>query len=118
MGSTVKETVEESRHNPNMSNFVQSFDQEYNDKKETGKWNRKGLNHTKKEEQANRQLKIFQKEEPVRTYKDSSTPSVKYTIRKYKKCEARKECNQSLESFKSEFEVLKYVGVAIWGHRN
>merc|ERR1712106_1157140 len=107
MGSTVKETDEESRQNPNMSNFVQSFDQEYDDKKETGKWNRKGLNHTKKEERANRQLKIFQKEEPVRTYKDSSTPSVKYINRKYKKCEARKNCNQGLESFKSEFEVLK-----------
>merc|ERR1711892_138713 len=71
--------------------------------------------HTKKEDQANRQLKIFQKEEPVRTHKDSSTPSVKYTNRKYKKCGARKDCNQGLESFKSEFEVLKECGCGYLG---
>merc|ERR1711892_1383238 len=113
MGSTVKETADESRQNPNMSHFVQNLDQEYDDKKETGKWNRKGLNHTKKEDQASRQLKIFQKEEPVRIYKDSSTPSVKYTNRKYKKREARKNCNQ--ESFRSEFEVLKVCGCGYLG---
>merc|ERR1711892_249665 len=113
MGSRSIEINEESRQNPNMSNFVQSFDREYDDKKETGKWNRKGLTHTKKEDQANRQLKIFQKEEPVRIYKNSSTPSVKYTNRKYKKREARKNCNQ--ESFRSEFEVLKVCGCGYLG---
>merc|ERR1712071_310145 len=109
------EINEESRQNPNMSNFVQSFDREYDAKKETGKWNRKGLSYTKKEDQASRQLKIFQKEEPVRTFKDSSTPNMKYTNRKYKKWEAKKNCNQGLESFKSEFEVLKECGCGYLG---
>jgi len=101
MGSRIKEIHKERRRNQNMSNFVQSFDREYDIKKETGNWNRKGLGHTKKDDQANRQLKTSQREESFKTYNDSSTPSVKYTNRVYKSWEAREECNQSLESFKS-----------------
>merc|ERR1711892_1354123 len=47
--------------------------------------------------------------------KDSSTPIVKYTNRKYKTSEARKECNQGMESFKSTFEVLKECGCGYLG---
>ena len=81
-----------------MSNFAQSFDSEYDNKKETGNWNRKGLNQTKKEDQANRNVKSFQKEESIKTFKDTSTTSVKYTNRVYKSWEAKRECNHNEES--------------------
>merc|ERR1712055_389802 len=84
-----------------MSNFVQTFDSEYDSKKETGNWNRKGLVQTKKDDQASRQAKNFQKNESFKTYKDPTTPSVKYTNRVYRSWEAREECNQNLESYKS-----------------
>ena len=77
-----------------MSNFVQSFDREYESKKETGNWNRKGLAQTKKDDQASRQLNNWSKEEALKTYKGSFSPSVKYTNRVYKAWEAREECNQ------------------------
>ena len=84
-----------------MSNFVQSFDREYESKKETGNWNRKGLAQTKKDDQASRQMKNSSKEESFKMYKGSSSPNVKYTNRVYKAWEAREECNQQWESFKS-----------------
>ena len=83
-----------------MSNFG-SFDQEYESKKETGNWNRKGLSQTKKDDQASRQFKNSCKEESFKTYKDASTTSVKYTNRVYRSWEAKEECNQDLEGFKS-----------------
>jgi len=80
---------------------MSSFVQEYENKKEAGNWNRKGLVQTKKDDQANRQAKSFQQSESFKTYKDPTTPSVKYTNRVYRSWEAREECNQNLESYKS-----------------
>merc|ERR1711892_1270344 len=65
----------------------------------TGK--EKDLATQKKDDEANRKLKTSQREESFKTYNDSSAPSVKYTNRVYKSWEAREECNQNLESFKS-----------------
>merc|ERR1712243_497034 len=84
-----------------MSNFVQSFDSEYDNKKETGNWNRKGLVQTKKDDQASRQDRSIHKNESVKNYKDSNTPSVKYSNRVYRSWEAREECNQNYENYKS-----------------
>jgi len=80
---------------------MSSFVQEYENKKEAGNWNRKGLVQTKKDDQANRQVKNFRQNETFKTYKDPTTPSVKYTNRVFRSSEARKECNQNLESYKS-----------------
>ena len=74
-----------------MSNFAG----EYDSRKETGNWNRKGLVQTKKDDQASRQARTFQKTESAKAYKDPNTPSVKYTNRVYKSEEAKKDCNQN-----------------------
>ena len=97
----IKKSKKKQEKKTKMSNFVQSFDREYESKKETGNWNRKGLAQTKKDDQASRQLNKSSKEEAFKMYKGSSSPSVKYTNRVYKAWEAREECNQQLESFKS-----------------
>ena len=78
-----------------MSNFVQTFDSEYDSKKETGNWNRKGLVQTKKDDQASRQAK----NESFKSYKDPNTPSVKYTNRVHRSWEAKRDCNQNIEDF-------------------
>merc|ERR1712098_271249 len=83
---------------PKMSNFAQTFDSEYDRKKENGNWNRKGLVQTKKDNQASRQMKIF-KSESVKTYKDPNTPSVKYSDRVYRSWEAKQDCNQNMTDF-------------------
>jgi len=80
---------------------MSSFVQEYENKKETGNWNRNRLVQSKKNDQASRQVKKFQQNESFQTFKDPTTPSVKYTNRLYRSWEARVECNQNLESYKS-----------------
>merc|ERR1711971_389770 len=100
MGSRNKEMKQETISKSKMSNFAQSFDREYESKKETGNWNRKGLVQTKKNYEASRQMHSWTKDESSKMYKGSSTPSVKYTNRVYKASEAREECKHQWESFK------------------
>jgi len=94
-------TVDCREGRENRKTKMSSFVQEYENKKETGNWNRNSLVQSKKNDQASRQVKKFQQNESFKTYKDPTTPSVKYTNRLYRSWEARVVCNQNLEGYKS-----------------